>query len=212
MATPSKADRLPGPLKEALANLWYSRRYTLDEIKSFLEAVAAGARTFLPPELAEAAEGVSVGAGDLPSRSGLGRHFKGLDQVADRLQRSRAVAEALVRKLGDSPEDRTARLNIELMHSAILDLFMSADPDADGELGAPVKLDPAAAMLLSTSLKNLASAKKSDADLVLKLRQEIAKEAAKKVDAAAKRAAAAGEKGLSADALAQLRRELAGMA
>jgi hypothetical protein len=190
MAGPSKADRLPGALKEALAELWVSGRYTLDQIKAWLDDLAAGKRSLLPPELAAVAE-IAVDPAALPSRSGLGRHFKGLDGLAERLQRSRAVAEALVRKLGDAPEDRTARLNIELMHSIVTDLVMSLPQD--GEDGQPVTLDPESVMFLARSLKDLASARKADADLVLRLRQEMAKKAAAKVDSAAKEAAKAGE-------------------
>jgi len=64
------------------------------------------------------------------SRSALGRHVKGLERVAEQIRRSREVATALVQQLGDAPESETARLNIEIMHSAILDLKMRS---ADGE-------------------------------------------------------------------------------
>jgi len=178
---PSKADRLPGILKEGLAELWLSQRYTLDQIKGWLDDLASGRRSMLPPELATIAESVAIGTDDLPSRSGLGRHFKGLDALAERLQRSRTVAEALVKKLGDAPEDRTARLNIELMHSIVTDLVLASGAGEDGE-AASVTFDAESVMFLARSLKDLASAKKADADVVLNLRKAMQAELAKKVD------------------------------
>ncbi|MDA8230356.1 MAG: DUF3486 family protein [Magnetospirillum sp.] len=177
---PSKADRLPGPLKEALAELWYSQRYTLDQIKAWLDDVAAGRRSLLPPELAKAAEGVAVSAEDLPSRSGLGRHFQGLDKLADRLQRSRTVAEALVRQLGDAPESRQARLNIELAHTMVTDVFLKADEAV--ETGEAVTLDAGTIHDLAKALDHLTRAADRDQAATLKLRRELRAELAKKVD------------------------------
>ena len=102
------------------------------------------------------------------SRSALGRHVKGLDVIGERLRRSRMVAEALVHELGDAPESKAARLNIELMHNALLDLFMS---DADGgdinELGkAALKGNPEGVMQLSRALADLARASKTNADYI----------------------------------------------
>lgn len=206
---PSKVDKLPEGLREGIAQLWTSGRYTVDQILTHLHDLAAGRRTMLPPELDVA---VTVAPDALPSRSRLHAHLQGVDQVADRLQRSRSVAEALVRKLGDEPESRTARLNIELAHSAILDLFMAADQCAEGGEGgaAPTPFDPEAVMFLSKAVKDLASARKADADLVLRLRKEVMAETVKKLDAAEKAAKSAGEKGLSEDRIAELRRVLAG--
>ncbi|MDO8606164.1 MAG: DUF3486 family protein [Phaeospirillum sp.] len=214
MATPSKADRLPGFLREALAELWYSRRYTLDQIKTFLDDVAAGRRDMLPPELDDLPDDAVIPPTAMPSRSGLHRHVQGLDKLAERLQRSRAVSEGLVRQLGKAPESRQMQLNVELMHSVVTDVFLKAEEAA--ATGEAVAFDPKTIHDLSKALDHLASARKKDADLVLKVREETAKEMAKraasKLDLAAKDAAKAGEKGLSAERIAQLRRDIAGMA
>ncbi|HYH17513.1 MAG TPA: phage protein Gp27 family protein [Azospirillum sp.] len=211
---PSKVDKLPDPLREGIAQLWTSGRYTVDQILTHLHDLAGGRRTMLPPELDVA---VSVAPEELPSRSRLHAHLQGVDQVAERLQRSRSVAEALMRKLGDEPESRTARLNIELLHSAVLDLFMAADEqqaagDGDGASpdGPPVSFTPEAVANLAKALKDLSSARKADADLILRMRKEVAAEMVKKLDVAEKAAKAAGEKGLSVERIAQLRQVLAG--
>ncbi|WP_035692798.1 phage protein Gp27 family protein [Azospirillum halopraeferens] len=211
---PSKVDKLPEGLREGIAQLWTSGRYTVDQILTHLHDLAAGRRTMLPPELDVA---VSVTPEALPSRSRLHAHLQGVDQVADRLQRSRAVAEALVKKLGDEPESRTARLNIELLHSAVLDLFMAADEQRasdgggsdDAPEGPPVPMTPETVMFLAKALKDLSSARKTDADLILRMRKEVAAEMIKKLDAAETAARAAGEKGLSQARIAQLRQVLA---
>lgn len=210
MPAPSKADRLPGPLKEALAELWYSRRYTLDQIKGWLDDVAAGRLDMVPRELAELPADALVPPAEMPSRSGLHRHVQGLDAIAERLQRSRAVSEGLVRQLGKAPESRQMQLNVELMHSVVTDIFLKAEEAT--ETGEAVTFDPKTIHDLSKALDHLASARKKDADLVIKVREEMAKLAAKKVDSAAKDAARAGEKGLSKERIAQLMRDLVGMA
>jgi len=180
---PSKMDMLPDGLREAIAALWTSERYTLDQIRDHLAALAEGRRNMLPPEL-QAAPAVPPDA--LPGRSGLHAHLKGLDKMAEKVNRSRAVAEALVRKIGDAPEDRMARLNIELLHSAIMDLFMAAGDAEGGEGAGAVTFDPEAVMLLGKALKDLASAKKADAETTLKVRKEALADAAKAAKAVAR--------------------------
>lgn len=200
---PSKVDQLPAELREAIEKLWLSGRYTLEQIAGFLADLASGRRSMLPPELDIA---VQVPPEAVPSKSGLGRHVKGLEAIAEKLQRSRTVAEALVDKVGKEPESRTARLNIELMHASIQDLFLAAE--AAGEAGAegtPVALDPENAMFLARALKDLASARKADIDLTLKLKAEIAKEMQAKAVAAAEKALKDGA-GQPVDRVALLKR------
>lgn len=200
---PSKVDQLPPELREAVEGLWLSGRYTLEQLAGFLGALATGRRTMLPAELDLA---VTIAPDAAPSKSGLGRHVKGLEAIAEKLQRSRTVAEALVDKVGKEPESRTARLNIELMHASIQDLFMAAEAAGDaGAEGAPVALDPENAMFLARALKDLASARKADIDLTLKLRAEIAKEMQAKAVAAAEKALKDGT-GPAIDRVALLKR------
>lgn len=198
---PSKVDQLPAPLREGVARLWESGRYTLEQIAGFLADLAAGKRSMLPPELDVA---VAIPTDAVPSKSSLGRHVLGLSAIAEKLQRSRAVAEALVQKLGDAPESRAAALNVELMHTVILDLIMAAE-DAKGRSGddgapVPMVLDPEQAMFLGRCLKDLAGAKKADADLTLRLRAELAKEMAAQLDQEAKT-----NRGLDAATVARLK-------
>jgi hypothetical protein len=110
------------------------------------------------------------------SRSAMGRHVKGLELVAEKIRRSREVATALVQELGEAPESETARLNIEFLHSAVLDLNMKA---ADGELvdedgAAALKGNPMGLMLLSKALDHLATAQKKNLDFVAQVEKRIA--------------------------------------
>lgn len=175
MARPSTIDRLPASVRELIGSL-RSRGHTIDEILAKLEELD-----------------VDV------SRSALGRHTQQLDAIGEQIRRSRQVGEALIERLGDAPESRQARINIELMHSLIMDLLA-------GEGGEPVKLTPESSMLLATSLSRLASAHKQDVDRELKLRERVASAAADKVEEVARSA------GLSGATVDQFRRAILGVA
>ena len=162
----SKIDRLPPEIRDQIAALRAAGK-TIDEIMDALKTLA------LPP-------------GALPVRSGLAAHVQGLDRLAEKVQRGRAVAEALVRKLGDAPESRQARLNIELTHSLITDLML-AQGEGD-EAGVPVTLEPGQVHFLAKSLDHLARAQRSDLHATLELRKQIEAEQKAKLDALEKTA------------------------
>ncbi len=159
MARPSKIDRLPSEIRDQIGSL-RERGFTLDEIMEHLHHL----------------DGVAPGS--LPSRSGLGRHIQGLDKLSERLHRSRTVAEALVRKLGDAPEGRQTRLNIELMHAMVTDLFLAAE---GGEDGQPVTLDAKTIHDLAKAVDHLTRAEDRDAQHILKLQEQAEKRARAKV-------------------------------
>jgi len=100
------------------------------------------------------------------------------DLINDLLQKDVRLDDimAKLRELGV-----TAQLNLELMHSVIFDLV------AGGENGEGVQIDAKEASFLAGALKDLAGARKTEADFVFRIRQETAKAvtaaAAKEVDA-----------------------------
>jgi len=194
MSRPSKIDRLPPEIREEIGSL-RERGYTIDEILGHLRAF-------------------EIAPQDRPSRSGLHRHIQGLDKISERLMRSRSVAEALVRKHGDAPEGRQARLNIEIMHSIVMDLLMAAgDQDGEAAESGAVTFDPQQVSLLGRTLRDLSSASKTDADLITKLREEQRKlaeaEMKKRVDVAM--VAVGKEKGLSADTIDMIKSQMLGI-
>jgi hypothetical protein len=188
MPRASSVRRLPPELREQIGALLDQGR-TLDEITTHLNQLGAEV-----------------------SRSALGRYKQHLDKVGEKLRRSREVAEALIAKLGNAPESKALRLNVELMHGVLMDLAIAASEEGEtgeGAEGKPVSLEPMGAMLLSKALDHLARASKADAELVAKIKEQAEASARK---AAAETAVTAARKGgLSAESADAIRREILGI-
>lgn len=178
MSRRSSVERLPKALRDLVGDLRRDGR-TIDEILAKLRELGADAA--------------------LPSRSALGRHVKNLDQIAAEVRRSREVASALVARFGEEPESKVARANIELMHTVVMKGLSAA---ADGGL---VSLDPQEAMFMATALQKLAQAEKQDAERTLRLRREVAKEAAEAAKGAAR------QRGLGSETADFIYREVLGI-
>jgi hypothetical protein len=186
MAPPSKIRQLPPEVRARIDQLLN------DGVQ--LDAIMA--------KLAE------LGVTDI-SRSGLGRYKQSLDKVGEKLRHTREISNAFIEKLGAAPEGKQGRLLVEMTQSVIFDLLLAAgdgDPSEGGGEARGLTLDPMAVMLVAKSLKDLSSAQKSDADLVLRIRQEAAKEASAAVDRVAK------SRGLSAETVADLKEQFLGIA
>lgn len=139
------------------------------------------------------------------SRSAMGRHCQKLDKLGQKARRSRMVAEALARQMGDASVSRMLRANVEMMHTAILDLFMAGEEEggqinADGL--AALQGNPEGLMLLSKALDHLTKASKTDADFVSKIEEQhearLRKQVEKTIASNAKR------QGLSAETAAAM--------
>lgn len=141
MARPSSIDQLEPEIREEIGRL-RGHGHTLDEILAALR---------------------ELGAKDI-SRSALGRHVKNMEQVGAKLRHSRNIAEALVRQLGDAPASRSAQLNIELLHSVILDLNLASENDADADGLAALRGNPEGIMLLAKAIDHLTKSSKADID------------------------------------------------
>jgi hypothetical protein len=188
MARPSTIARLPGEIREAIGRLRDQGR-TLDEILTHLQGME-----------------VTV------SRSALGRHVQQMDKVGERLRRSRAISEALVRQLGDAPESKTARLNIEMMHSFLFDFLASAEEGAEegSEAALAHVRDPKSVALMAEAVQRLTTASRNNADYVARLEDRAAAKA--KAGAARAAEAVAREKGLSADTVRAIKASILGVA
>lgn len=191
MARKGTIDRLGPEVRDAIGRL-LDEGCTLDQILAQLENMS-----------------VEV------SRSSLGRYTQKLAAAGEKLRRSRTVAEALVRKFGDQPESKTARLNIELLHGAILDLFMAedgadaAEDDGDKRKKSAGLGDPMGAMLLAKALEALTKASRHDVEFLERAEKRAADRARK--DAAKSAEAAAREKGLSAETIAAIKANILGV-
>jgi hypothetical protein len=188
MPRPSSVDKLPEEVRIEIGRL-RGLGWTIDQILEHLRGLLDQA----------------------PSRSALGRHIQGLDRLGEKMRRSRQVAEALVRELGDAPESRAARLNIELLHSAILDLHMrAAEGEEIDEFGkATLNGNPEGAMMLAKALDHLTRASRSNADFVQKIEARAAEHA--KREAATAVETVAKERGISGDTLEAIKAGIFGV-
>nr|WP_294547649.1 DUF3486 family protein [uncultured Rhodopila sp.] len=188
MSRPSSVDKLPEEVRAEIGRL-RGMGWTIDQILEKLR------------ELLDSA----------PSRSALGRHIAGMDKLGERMRRSRQVAEALVRELGDAPESRAARLNIELLHGAVMDLFMKAGDGepVDGDGAAALAGNPEGVMMLAKALDHLSKASKTNVDFI-RLAEERAATRAKK-EAAVAVEAVARERGISGETLEAIKAGIFGV-
>ncbi|MBB5046779.1 ribosomal protein L14 [Rhodopseudomonas rhenobacensis] len=180
---PSSIDRMPPEVRDWIGRLRDQGR-TLDEIIAKLRELDIDA---------------------LPSRSALHRHLQKAEEVAERIRKSRAVADVIVRRLGESDPDKTTRMNIELMHNVLFEIA-SRTSDEDGE---PVTFEPMEAMLLAKALDHLGKAAKDDVSRTVVIEKRAADraraEAVKAIDAVG------DEKGLSADTIEQIKAKILGV-
>lgn len=191
MTARSKVSRLPPAIRDRIAEL-HHQGLTIDAILAELKQLD------LPP-------------GALPNRANLRTHINYLDLVAERVQHSRAIAEVLVSRLGDAPESRHARFNIELMHGIISDIALAQTKKEEEEANL-VAFTPAEAHLLARTLELVTRAQRNDQEQTFKLRKEIAAEQNRRVEAAAADVAkVAQEEGLSAERIAMIQAKIAGL-
>ena len=192
MSRPSSIDKLPSEIRVEIGRL-RGEGHTIDQILA---------------HLADMRSQVAV------SRSALGRHIKGFDKIAEKMRQSRVVAEALVRELGEAPESKTARLNIELLHGTINDLFMnSLEGGEDAEIALDgkeaLKGSPEGVMMLAKALDHLGRASKSNVEFLALAEKRAADkaraESVKAVEDVAK------EAGLSSDTVATIKAKIFGV-
>ena len=188
MARPSSIDQLPELIRSEIGRL-RMQGCTLDAILAHLRQLH----------------------GEAPSRSALGRHIQGLDRIGEKMRQSRQVAEALVQELGDGPQSRAAQLNIELLHGAVMDLFMrAADGEAVNKAGqAALDGNPEGVMMLAKALDHLAKASKSNVEFLIAVEKRAADKA---TAAAAKSVETTGrERGLTRDTIEAIKAGIFGI-
>lgn len=144
MARASNVDKLPEEIREEIGRL-RANGHSLDEILAALRELDVQ----------------SI------SRSSLGRHIQNLDKLVATNRRSRTVAQALARQMGDANASQFARANIELLHGIILDLHMAAEGDGkDTSWLETLRSNPKGVEALAKALDHLTRASKTDAEFV----------------------------------------------
>lgn len=129
------------------------------------------------------------------SRSAVGRYKQKAESQMERYREAQEVAKVWIGKLQANPEGDVGRLLSEMLRTVAWQTM------GDMESAGPQEI-----MLLAKAIKDLASADKLTTERILKARQDATKAAA---DAAV---VVAKAKGLSADTVAELRREILGVA
>lgn len=130
-------------------------------------------------------------------RSTLGREVQRIDALGELLQEQRHMAETLASRFEDQPDDRTARFNVEVMQ-ALLSRLMA-------DQVRQVELDPKEVKFLTESLRNLAQAAKADVDREIRVRDQVARQAAKAAEKVGK------ARGLSAETVDELKAAVLGV-
>lgn len=123
----------------------------------------------------------NIGVSEI-SRSALGRYKQSYDEVIASVRESRQVAEVLVKEFGTDTEPKAMRANIEMMQALVSRLGR--------EITRGETLDVKQIAILSGALESLGRASKTDLETMTKLKEEVRKEAEKKVDEATRKAAA----------------------
>jgi DNA-binding transcriptional ArsR family regulator len=137
------------------------------------------------------------------SRSALGRHVKSLAQVGEQIRRAETMAKFVVDKFGDQPDDQVGRANMRILQGALLEILTEEREDEEGK---PVSLSAGEAKELALALQRLVASQRMDTERQLKLRRAVAEEAAKKAETAMK------SRGMSADTIDFIRKEVLGVA
>lgn len=180
---PSKIDRLPEEVREMIGKLRRNGR-SIDDIMRKLGELDLDA--------------LGISDTDMPSRACVGRHVQELDALAEEMRRQKTIAEAMVERGLVIDQGQTAKLNISLAHGLLTRLLFNN--------GSVTTLDAEEAMFVCRSIQSLTSSAKADTDRELKVRQQLAKEAA---EAARK---IATDMGLTRDAVELFQREMLGLA
>ena len=183
MARPSNIDKLPVSIREAIGALRRGGR-TIDEILAHIRELGVGE--------------------DEVSRSGLGRHVKTIDEIGEEMRKQRAMADALVAKFGAEPDDRLFRVNVEMMHGLLFKMNLAIRE------GETPELTPGDIMFLSSALKNIASASKTDTDRIDRIEKRAAAAMLKQAEAVV--AKVVERRGLSAEVKADIKAEFLGIA
>ena len=159
---PSSVQRVPQNVREVIHDL-RQQGATLDEIVAEVEG--------------------SFGVG--LSRSAVHRHLSAQAKALEAVARTRAVAEAVVRGMGEN-ESKSSRALAELLHGALVDMVLTEpEYDEDGKQITPGGLpDARSAQALCGAFERLSRARRHDAELAAKLRDEGRKEAADAAGAA----------------------------
>ncbi len=183
MGQKSSIDRLPDELRKKLIELLNDPAITQMEIVDAINA--------------EAGE-------DLVSKSSLNRYAQKMKRFSDKNRQAKEVADAYIEKYGAEGRNKLGKIVNEQIRLAAFDLITDLDDLKSSGDGDP-QLITDVIFKVSRGLKDLEQAEKLNADREQEIRQRVLSEAVEKVDSIAKR------DGISAETMADIRKELFGL-
>lgn len=132
------------------------------------------------------------------SKSAVHRYSQHFERITEDIRLTREMARAVGRELEDLDGGDSTQLLVESLQALLLRARM--------QLSESEEVEPAAVGFLAKAVKDLQTAQKSSVDMQLKLRQQVAKEAAK----AAEETAVA--QGLSSETVELIKARILGIA
>lgn len=189
------------------------KRHTIDKLPSELrEQIRAYLKE--PRGVGEFTDAVNAlleeeGLDERVSKSSAHRYMQTYAKLGERLRQSQELAETFAADLGGLAEDKRIRYLASLVQELAFEFI--GDHFKRGEDDESLVQTPKNLAALGRLARDLAGTLKDTANLEILLRDRRAREAAAKLDAAVEDAVASGEKGLSAERVAQLRRDFLGV-
>lgn len=179
----SKVERLDPAIKAEIDRLLFDEGRTLDDVVQYLQALRLD---------------------EVPSRSSIARYSADTAKVREDMEVLRSATGQLVKEFDDKDND-TSRFLVQIAQSIAYKLMKSRS-------GGDASVDVEEFMLLMKGLKDLSTTRKSTFDAEEKILERIRREAVKvleKAEAAVERVAS--RRGLSADAVADMKAEFLGI-
>lgn len=182
MGRKSSIRRLPAEVRQEIDRL-LGAEHTLDEILAHLRTLGA----------------------DSVSRSALGRYATDFREVAARLRETKVAAAGFARELGVVPEGEAHMVLVQMLQARMMRSGMDRIKDDDA------KEDAKELMYIARTIRDLMASTKDREAIRAAEEKKVREQVARDLESAAAEAQAAGEQGLSAARVAQLRREFLGV-
>jgi len=171
----SSITRLPPKVKKAVDAAIRDGRATIDEIVEQIESMGATA-----------------------SRSAVHRYKKTLEEHFQRVREARELSKVWIDKLGSEPDSDVGQLVAELLKTVAVQTSMHMNESDEA-------VPPNQLMFLAKAMKEIAQAEKLSLEREIKIREQVASEAADAVEEAAATA------GLSSDVVKLMKEKVLGI-
>ncbi|MDC9620127.1 DUF3486 family protein [Xenorhabdus sp. XENO-7] len=181
---PSKIDLLPMTIRDQLHALLRDKRHTQDDIRAAVNELIDDAG--LPDDLKI-------------SRTGLNRYASRMETLGARIREGREIADVWVSRLGSAPTSDVGKLLQEFVKSLAFETSMKLAESGD-------VIEPKALSQLALVAARIEQAAMTSTRREKEIRAAFAAEAAEQAEKIVKQA------GLTADAAADIRRQILGIA